>query len=319
MLIIYLLATQPQYVAPRAGERSTHSGSHSLPQPKPAKSISPEEIWEAIQIPEIDLADLDHITTFAGTLSSEDQARVERVVDTEHFERWLLSERNWGHWGFRWIRRNQNRPSLWKDMEFLVQGDYNSDNTKSPLSVLCASLASVLPKRGKFISLVFFCGLHLETDRNPGPLAMIRSFIGQLLRQAPSGPVRLSKPVSMQDVRRGNMDELIKLFECLLGQLPRTVTVFCMIDGFGLFEGRQYAEDLYEIIGSVMGLSGDYSWATDAPFKLFLTTSQPPPRHMRTNFREELCYLNMASDPAFRVGAETQLDSLPRTGYRGSY
>ncbi|KAH8754362.1 hypothetical protein F5883DRAFT_650573 [Diaporthe sp. PMI_573] len=71
--------------------------------------------------------------------------------------------------------------------ELLVEGNFGFSETHyvSALSVLCAVSTQSLRIRERYISLVFFCGCHLEEDGDAtaGGIAMIKSLIVQLLEQ----------------------------------------------------------------------------------------------------------------------------------------
>ncbi|KAJ8127216.1 hypothetical protein O1611_g6423 [Lasiodiplodia mahajangana] len=267
-----------------------------LPEPE-----SPAQVWEALRIPEIDRQDLAYIARVAGSLSLEDRDRAEQVVGTQQFKRWMLSDRHWVHSDGQWVPTNQNIDVSGRTMKLLVHGDFDSNDNVSAFSVLCASLTGILRRQTDFISLVFFCGRHLYRDQNPGPLAMIRSLVGQLLQQNPSCPSGLSQNVSMPDVSRGDIPELCKLLGCLIRHLDSTVTVFCMIDGIGLYEREQYRSDMEEILNCILSLAEDEDQGVGASIKLFLTSTQPT-RRVRKAFQAGTSLLTMAAVPDFAQG-----------------
>ncbi|KAF3054786.1 hypothetical protein GL218_07411 [Daldinia childiae] len=271
------------------------------PQPVLPQIETLDEVWEALQIPDIDHIDLNYITKKAGSLPFEDRGRAEQVVDTRQFKQWMLSDKHWIYSGNQWVRLSQNNDVSGRTMKLLVHGDYDSNDNISPFSVLCASLMGILRSQKNFISLVFFCGRHLDGDESPGSLAMIRSLVGQLLQQSPSYPSGLAQHVSMQDVRGGDVQELCKLFGCLIRQLPSTVTVFCVIDGIGFYEREQYKDDMEEILVFILSLAEDEEQGVDTAIKLFLTSPQPT-RYVRAVFQEGVSLLNMAAVPDVAQG-----------------
>lgn len=105
----------------------------------------------------------------------------------------------------------------------------------------------------------------------------------------------------MGDARRGNIQELCKLFGCLIRQIPSTVTVFCMIDGIGLYEREQYKDGMEDILICILELAEDEEKGIVTPIKMFLTSPRPT-RHVRAVFQEGTSLLNMASMPDLRQG-----------------
>ncbi|OTB15343.1 hypothetical protein K445DRAFT_12109 [Daldinia sp. EC12] len=282
-----------QYEALRADVILNRSRSCS-PRSMTPQVQSPEELWEALQVPEIDNIDIEHITKQTGGLPFEDKGRAEKVVDTRQFKQWMLSDKHWIYSGNQWVRLGRDEHILGRTMKLLVHGDYDLNEKVSSLSILCVSLIGILRNQRNIVSLVFFCGRHLDGDENPGPLAMIRSLVGQLLQQNPYCPSGLAQYVSMQDARRGNIQELCKLFGCLIRQLPSTVTVFCILDGIGLYEREQYKDDMEDILDYILDLVEDEEHDIDTVFKLFLTNPRPT-RYIRAAFQDEISLLNMAS------------------------
>ncbi|KAI1483383.1 hypothetical protein F4774DRAFT_367387, partial [Daldinia eschscholtzii] len=282
-----------QYEALRADVILNRSRSCS-PQSMTLQVQGPEELWEALQVPEIDNIDIEYIAKQAGGLPFEDRGRAEQVVDTRQFKQWMLSDKHWIYSCNQWVRPGRDDNISGRTMKLLVHGDYDSNEKVSPFSVFCASLMGILRSQRSFISLVFFCGRHLDGDENPGPLAMIRSLVGQLLQQSPCYPSGLAQYVSMQDVWRGNIQELCKLFGYLIRQLPSTVTVFCVLDSIGLYEREQYKDDMEDILDYILDLVEDEEHDISTVFKLFLTNPRPT-RYIRAAFQDEISLLNMAS------------------------
>jgi hypothetical protein len=258
-----------------------------------------ESVWEALRIEQIDQIDLYNIRNLAERISPEDRGRAEQVVETREFKQWMLSDKRWVYSGSEWVFDDEDFHLTWRTMKLLVHGDSNSNDNVSSLSVLCASLKKVLSTRRRFISLVFFCGRHLHGDKNPGPLAMIRSLVGQLLEQNPAYSAGVAQQVSMPDVERGNIPALCDLFRFLIGQLPSTITVFCMIDGVGLYEEEQYWDDMETILSFIQAFVEDEG--IHAPVKLFLTSPQPT-RYVWRTFQDGKSLLTMASVPDFAQG-----------------
>lgn len=212
----------------------------------------------------------------AGSLLFEDRGRAEQLIGTRQFGNWVLDQ----------------------DMnKLLVHGDFDTENSISPFSVLCTSLIQALRPRSGLITLVFFCGCHLKPhDEYPGPITMIRSFIAQILEQHPFTPDNLANEVNLAGVEAGDIPQLCKLFACLARQLPATTTVFCIIDGVQFYERDQYWKDMDEVLCCLFELAEDDDKEMRATLKILLTSPKPT-RRVRKVFDIGTSLLTMAAIP----------------------
>lgn len=215
------------------------------------------------------------------TFSDKDLARSAYLAETQPFRQWLQGLRA--------------RP-------LLVDGHCGNHMNRraSPMSVFCASLIQSLrnnsaqqqeQERGQQnrsdtdLVLYFFCGQHTY-DEGPlaGPQGLIRSLTTQLILAWP----QLMPPPDLQFLSslvpgsvssaQADLDvgTVCDIFAALLGQLPKTSTVHCIIDGLSCFETSigNWSEDICEVVEVLSGCCSsrmcDGQWAN---FKLLLASA----------------------------------------------
>ncbi|KAI0872212.1 hypothetical protein GGS24DRAFT_468408 [Hypoxylon argillaceum] len=251
----------------------------------PAPSVwTTSELWSHLHIPHLDELDLQRVLQNAGEAILEDRGRAEQVIATPDFRAWI---------------GNPNSTKL------LVHGDFDStaaaNRSITPFSVLCATMVKAMRltvAEGKVISLGFFCGCHLAHDEHRGGAAMIRSLSAQLLRQFPVASIESDPRVVMQEVERGNIKELCKLFVHLVRRLPPGKTVFCLIDGINEYESEEYVHGMDDVIMMLLDLvheTTNTSWG--AKLKLLLMSPQPTVEVRRVFDQEQGGLLHMAQLP----------------------
>lgn len=207
----------------------------------------------------------------AGETLPEERGRAEQVLTTPLFRAWMVGPGS---------------------AKLLVHGDFDSDTAASrpvsPFSVLCATVVKALrlpsPSSsaagggtGKFVSLVFFCGCHFAyDDEYRGGGAMIRSLVAQLLRQFPADSIEPDPGVAMQEVERGDVAQLCRLFVYLVRRLPARMTVFCLIDSINEYESEEYLHGMDAVVLELLGLVDESATAPGkAKFKLLLMSPRP--------------------------------------------
>lgn len=141
--------------------------------------------------------------------------------------RYLLSTPEFKHWF--------SNPS---SSLLLVEGAHQQANKSTPLSVLCASLVTELPRLGPFQPLYFFCDQH-NSDSDPlsGPKGLLRSLITQLLYQIPpaaSNLTFLTRHV-LHHVSKHNLNALFYTFATLVANLPASVTLVVILDSLNKY------------------------------------------------------------------------------------
>lgn len=255
---------------------------------------SASDIWDILQVPELDALDLNQVINKSGRFAYEDHGRAEQVVGTSQFRKWMLADKEWEYTGNQWapITRGAEFSNL--DSVLLVHGDFDTRENISPFSALSVSLVNTFRETPSFISLIFFCGLHLDKDDYPGPSWMIRSLIGQLLQQYPHCPPDVEQNVSIQGVKAGNIHDLCNLFGCLVRQVPSTSTIFCVIDGIQLYERTQFRGETMVILNFLVDLAENEQQGVAASIKLLLLSPRPT-TVVRNAFPVRPALLNMAS------------------------
>jgi hypothetical protein len=218
---------------------------------------------------------MEFIMDRAGSLPFEDRGRAEQVVATPQFRDWMV-----------------NREAT----KLLVHGDFDSAEYVSPLSFLCTNIVQALRSRSGFVTLVFFCGRHASRDgENIGGVALIRSFIAQLLRQYPSCPSTLDPNISLNEVETGNLRQLCELFSILARQLPPTMMLVCAIDGIMFYERSDFWKDMDEVLVALLELAED-DVRMKAPVKVLLTSPKET-RSLSEFFQSSGALLSMAPIP----------------------
>ncbi|UKZ77745.1 hypothetical protein TrVFT333_005470 [Trichoderma virens FT-333] len=110
----------------------------------------------------------------------------------------------------------------------------------------------MLRERERYITLVFFCGFHVEDeDSNVGGAAIIRSFIAQLLQQIPFDFMPLDMTIDLDSISKDDckVSHLCELFVYLVRHLlRRDRTLVCIIDGIGDYETDELESDMLVVM-----------------------------------------------------------------------
>lgn len=223
----------------------------TTPIPLETLHWTPQELWSRLHIPNIDEIDLTKANNITADIICSDRGRAEQMIGTPEFHHWTTSPRS---------------------SRLLVHGDFDHAEHTSPFTILCATIVEGLRASRGVISLVFFCGYHLQRDEYYGGTAMIRSLIAQLLRQFPASSIAPDPDFSMSEIEHGSEDQLGRLFIHLVRQLPMGTTIFCLIDGIKEYEREEYLHGMDEVIFSLRKLVDEGS---PANFKLLLTSPRP--------------------------------------------
>lgn len=273
--------------------------SQPLPTPQPwpqvgsstgfQRSITPGDLLEWIAVPDLLAQDLQRIVDRRKVQVSErEQARAEQLIRRGQLREWLTAPTS---------------------TQLLVHGNFDRRAHISGLTIFCMSLTATLSERNsRFVPLTFFCGLHAEpmSGAHAGGRAIVQSFIGQLLQQFDFGGYTQMPALQMDDnkIRRGDVDELCRLFEALVRALPKSVVLVCLIDGILYYEREEFKEDMAVVLSAILKLSADESVAV--PLKV-LITSPTKTTEIRQPFPDDLVLSMDAMAPAALIASSSRL------------
>ncbi|KAM0816710.1 putative Fungal STAND N-terminal Goodbye domain-containing protein [Seiridium cardinale] len=167
--------------------------------------------------------DISHVLHTRELLPADQKAQVDLVFNARLFHDW-------------------NRSAF--PQKLLIQWDNNKPTTiagVSPLSGFCADLVRNVETKPEFLTIVWFCGLHIdpvEPQTAVGGRAMVASLIDQLLRRHHFDMKKVPRDINTASVQLGNIRTLIKLLRWLIRRLPADITLLCIIDGLVMFERR---------------------------------------------------------------------------------
>jgi hypothetical protein len=161
------------------------------------------------------------------------------------------------------VRRDEFRDwaTTPESRELLVQHDpriRDPSHARKAVSLVAASLMEALRSRERFVSLVFFCRRHTDSD-DPyaGPAAMVRSLVAQLLEQSYQNYSFRQSDMDLEGVRAGNLTVLCALLEWLVAYLPekKKTTLVCVIDDIDAYDNQEDGRDLRTVMDSLLGLA----------------------------------------------------------------
>lgn len=241
---------------------------HTYPQIQQAP-IRPQDLIYMLNVPETDQTDITEVLNAEYQTRNTGRSRANQIVTTNQFRGWILTPTS--------------------SSQLFIQGDFRSETTYyvSALSLFCATFSQALRTRERYISLVFFCGLHVEDYGNHsspnelGVQAMIRSLISQLLRGYVSKfpawfPAQgIATDVDLERARCGDIHQLCRLFGWLVRNLPEGNTVVCLIDGIFNYETDEYEEDMVAVMDYILRLSRsepERSGSRGAALKVLVTS-----------------------------------------------
>ncbi|UKZ72545.1 hypothetical protein TrVFT333_000176 [Trichoderma virens FT-333] len=256
---------------------------HLLPQGQilaPQWYISQHNLRQVLNMFDVDLKDLAYVADKKGQFLPKQRLLAEQIVNTQPFRDWVVSPTSSKlliHWDSR--------------LPKVIAG-------VSPLSVFCMTITQALRAKERFLSMLWFCGRHIEAEESGGCVggrAMITSLIDQLLRQHTFEVHLLSSTtINLSGLQEGNLDTLIELLCYLVRQLPPTVSVFFIIDNAAFFERDEFESEALQIFSILIRLSQDTS--IPASIKV-LIASTPGTTIIRSAFENEDLILNVEGLP----------------------
>lgn len=188
--------------------------------------ISKDDLLLRLNLGEVGsiVEDVDRIRQQGTNVASEGRELARKIMTMAQFT--------------EWVQKDHSRL-------LLVDGhckDLGNAKT-SPLSVLCASLASNFAESDSLVVLQYYCGYHgLDSNGLPaGPLGLIRSLLAQLLRKPDDVlPRELEVDRELYDrVDPNDIDNLCEIFGVIFSQINRNKITLCIIDEIAEFEGER--------------------------------------------------------------------------------
>ncbi|KAL5332559.1 hypothetical protein BJX70DRAFT_126789 [Aspergillus crustosus] len=237
--------------------------------------ISQEALRRILDAGDVDMIDTAVVSSTKTRLPAKERAQAERVIQTAPFRNWLVSAAS---------------------EKLLVQWDPRPSKSLSgvsSLSAVCLTMSEALRAQPRFISLIWFGGRHVnrtEMGEYAGHDAMLRSLIDQLLRQYDFDLRFLEQPLDPALYQ----EDLLGILDWLVRQLPKTLTVCCIIDGVVLLERDKYEAESLPVLIKLIELVSDPT--VGASIKLLLT-STPGTTIVRGAFEEEGLIMNVNALP----------------------
>lgn len=228
---------------------------------------------------DVDLRDISLINDRKEEVSPKQRARAEQIVSSTLFEQWTVSPAS---------------------AKLLVEWDNSQVDSIagiSPLTVFCTTMARALRTQPRFISALWFCGLHFDQSDAGGCIgerAMLASLIDQILRQHAFQPWDPQNEINFHLLQGGHqsIDELLTLLIWLIRRIPQTLTVFFIIDSVYLFEREEFWTDAQRVFLGILRLVIDVSAIVKVLF-----TSAPGTTMVRGAFEQEGLILSVDELP----------------------
>jgi hypothetical protein len=145
-----------------------------------------------------------------------------------------------------WINKTEG-----KNASLLVQGHFDSEDGTSALTHLCARIAYESAPNPKVLILTHFCSLHTEIGPRAGATGLIASLIGQLLSyDSHRVQFDLSQITehALLRIEEFSLKRLCWLFEMLIAQVKKGVTIICIIDNISSYEMDEAVRDLERLV-----------------------------------------------------------------------
>lgn len=206
------------------------------PQLRQQGRIAPTQV----QLPTRDIRshDIDFIMDSVDSLSGVHRSMVGQIVGSRQFVMWAKS---------------------CDSQRLLIEDNYTTDlEAADALRWFSALLAKTLHLRAEVVSIVFFCGLHTESDdENHGLEPMMRSLTSQLLRQMVTKfDIDLTEMVPYSQTE-SNLPDLLRNFERVAKRIPTQGTLVCILDGINHYENAVCEDDLLGVLRFFIGLTQD--------------------------------------------------------------
>ncbi|KAH8899100.1 hypothetical protein GQ53DRAFT_878448 [Thozetella sp. PMI_491] len=242
--------------------------------------VDQDALRRTLEAMDIDLVDASFVVQRKAQFPPRQLVQAEQIINAPLFRHWIVS------------------PSSAK---LLVQWAFHPPRSLagiSPLSVFCATMTQALRIKPRFVSTLWFCGRHIDTNEarpRVGGRAMLTSLIDQLLRQYSFDMLELQYEVDLANIRgKEGPQELVKLLRALIYQLPEIITTVCIIDGVNLFEREELRDEALPVVSALLSLANDTNLPSAVKVLLVSTTASDI---IRAAFEPEDLILNVDALP----------------------
>ncbi|KAH6639085.1 hypothetical protein C7974DRAFT_387829 [Boeremia exigua] len=263
----------------KRNEVLTHSVRSITPTPTPLaaawqpninslvhdNTVTPESLWRLLEVGEqVEKVDMETIIDKRESLPWADRGRAGHVVNMDQFKTWMISP---------------------EPAALLLHGHCVSVGGATALSILCSTLTGALRQKPGFLALTHFCGLHEEVEgQYYGGVALLRSFIAQLLCQQPFDTRDIQYSVDLASAEQGQVAGLCQVLGWLINRLPQETTLICIIDEIAYYERDAAVDETLEAMTYISQLMYDPRLRTTIKV---LATSTIAVREMREFFPED--------------------------------
>lgn len=202
-------------------------------------------------------------------MSNSQKDRFSFIANSKHIRSWLVDS---------------------KSRALLINGNGDATVSTSPLSYLCAEISQLSQKIDFTLSISYFCGLHIDSQRNPrtGVCEMMISLVGQIMVSKRRLDLFLAESM-VTKLKNGSIGSLCKLFRKLVKQLPANMVLFCFIDNISAYETSRLKEDTLRVVECLTKLVDDRKQGV--VFKL-LVTAPGKSRHLQEQLeKDEIFYV----------------------------
>lgn len=193
-----------------------------------------------------------------------------------------------------WINKTEQ-----KNASLLVQGHFDSENSTSALTHLCARIAYESAPNPKVLILTHFCSLHTasraEIGRRAGATGLIASFIGQLISydsyRVQFDLSQITKQ-ALSRIEEFSLKKLCWLFEMLIAQIKKGITIICIIDNISSYETNEAVCDLERLVRCLQIWVIEANQTSSKPrMKLLITDTNQSTRVYRYFHRDDILNL----------------------------
>lgn len=189
-----------------------------------------------------------------GVLSGDDQARSLFVIRSQALANWVVAE---------------------ESDALIINGKKSAPGRITPLSFVCARLVYAIDKvrllgRPDIITTHFFCGQHDTYEKSwECPSGVVNSLLAQLLTQCRNmNNIKIEPP---QGLKSHKIKKVFGYFENIIRQLPKGVTIFCVIDAISVYANLEETEEDAEWLVLKLLRLATRKPPKNATFKLLLT------------------------------------------------